>query len=139
MAIKTGDMTMIVVGCAVVAAIVGFILNCFVFPIGYIITHDCGKWICNHNYPMTWESYAIVTSIVFVLLFLIVLISEEATEGKTTSTRSGNQTYYRRTNHTSYRRSTQTSCREDNRTSSSRETDYYDSDLEGAPDYYGFD
>lgn len=128
-------------GCALFSVIIGGILNCFILPIGYMIAHDCGKWICNHSYPMTWESYAIVTGIVFVLLFLIVFISEKATEGTPPPTRSCNQTYYRRTNQTSYRRSNQTSYRSSsNRTySSSRETDYYDSDMEGAPGYNGFD
>lgn len=123
MAIKSSDMTMIVVGCAVVAAIVGGILNCFVLPIGYIITHDCGKWICNHNYPMTWGSYAIVTGIVFLFLLFIAIIGESSSNnGTTTSNRRRNNTYRRR-----------------NYNYSSSETDYYDSDMEGAPGYNGFD
>ena len=123
MAIKSRDMTMIVVGCAVVAAIVGGILNCFVLPIGYIITHDCGKWICNHNYPMTWGSYAIVTGIVFLFLLFIAIIGESSSNnGTTTSNRRRNNTYRRR-----------------NYNYSSRENDYYDSDMEGAPGYNGFD
>lgn len=93
---KKSSMLEIVGGCAIFSAIIGGILNCFVLPIGYIITHDCGKWICNHSYPMTWESYAIVTGIVFIMSILIAFISEKATEGKTIPTRS-NQTYYRST------------------------------------------
>ena len=89
---------------------------------------------------MTWESYAIVTGIVFILLFIIVFISEKATEEINTPTHSSNQTYYKRNNQTSYRRTTPTSYRGSNRTySNSRETDYYDSDMEGAPGYNGFD
>lgn len=122
MAIKSGDMTMIVVGCAIVAAIVGGILNCFVFPIGYIITHDCGKWICDHNYPVTWGSYAIVTGIVFLFLLFIAIIGESSSNNGTTTYRRKSKTYRRR-----------------NYNYSSRETDYYDSDMEGAPGYNGFD
>lgn len=122
MAIKSGDMTMIVVGCAIVAAIVGGILNCFVFPIGYIITHDCGKWICDHNYPVTWGSYAIVTGIVFLFLLFIAIIGESSSNNGTTTYRRKSRTYRRR-----------------NYNYSSRETDYYDSDMEGAPGYNGFD
>ena len=122
MAKKSSDMTMIVVGCAVVAAIVGGILNCFVFPIGYIITHDCGKWICNHNYPVTWGSYAIVTGIVFLFLLFIAIIGENSSNNRTTTYRRKIKTYRKR-----------------NYNYSSRETDYYDSDMEGAPGYNGFD
>lgn len=122
MAIKSRDMTMIVVGCAVVAAIVGGILNCFVLPIGYIITHDCGKWICDHNYPVTWGSYAIVTSVVFLFLLFIAIIGESSSNNGTTTYRRKSKTHRRR-----------------NYNYSSRETDYYDSDMEGAPGYNGFD
>lgn len=123
MAIKSSDVTMIVVGCAVVAAIVGGILNCFVLPIGYIITHDCGKWICNHNYPVTWGSYAIVTGIVFLFLLFIAIIGESSNNNGTTTVSRRRSNKYRRRNY-NY---------------SSRETDYYDSDMEGAPGYNGFD
>ena len=123
MAIKSGDMVMIAVGCAVVAAIVGFILNCLVFPIGYIITHDCGKWICDHNYPVTWGSYAIVTGVVFLLLILIAIIGESSSHNNTTTINRRRSNTYRRTNYNH----------------SSRETDYYDDDMEGAPGYNGFD
>lgn len=120
---KISDVLMIAGGCAVAAAIIGGILNCLVFPIGYIIMHDCGKWICSHSYPMTWESYAIVTGIMFVLLFIIAIIGENASYRKPTSIRRTNQTYKRRSS----------------QTYNSRETDYYDSDMEGAPGYNGFD
>lgn len=120
---KISDVLAIAGGCAITAAIIGGILNCIVFPIGYIIMHDCGKWICCHSYPMTWESYAIVTGIVFVVLFILLLTGENTSFGKTTSIRRTNQAYKRRSS----------------QAYNSRETDYYDSDMEGAPGYNGFD
>ena len=120
---KISDVLAIAGGCAITSAIIGGILNCIVFPIGYIIMHDCGKWICSHSYPMTWESYAIVTGIVFVVLFILLLTGENTSYGKTTSIHRTNQTYKRSSS----------------QTYNSRETDYYDSDMEGAPGYNGFD
>ena len=110
--------------CIIIAAIVGGILNCLILPIGYIFTHDCGKFFCNHSYPMTWGAYAIVTGIVFVPLFLVAIIAENTSDGKSIPPRRSNRTYYRRNNQTH---------------NNSKETDYYDSDMEGAPGYNGFD
>lgn len=117
MKVGFGNTLAIAFGCFVAAAIVGFILNCIVFPIGYLMMHDCGKWICEHKYPMTWGSFAIVSSIVFIILFLIALYAE-----------SSSKTY----TYTPSRRRVR-------KYTNDRETDYYDSDMEGAPDYYGFD
>lgn len=117
MKVRYGDILAIAFGCSIAAAIVGFILNCIVFPIGYLMMHDCGKWICEHQYPMTWASYFIVTATVFILLFIIALLSENYSK-------SGNCSQPRRR---------MRECNDD------KETDYYDSDMEGAPDYYGFE
>lgn len=108
-----------ILGCLIISAIIGAVLNCIILPIGYIFVHDCGKWICSHNYPVTWESYFIVTSLVFVFVGILVTISS-VSENNNTQPR-----YTRRRTHTYY--------------STGRETDYYDSDMEGAPGYYGGD
>lgn len=120
MKVRIGDILAIAIGCAVPSAVIGFILNCIVFPLAYTITHDCGKWICEHHYPMTWGSFGIITGIVFVFSFVIVVYSENS-----------NLTY----TYTKPRRMT----RRKREYVDDRETDYYDSDMEGAPDYYGFD
>ena len=111
-----GDLVAIACGCAIVSAIIGFLLNCVIFPIAYYMTHDCGKWLCGHNYPITWGSYAIVTGIVFLLLFVISYMSENQSGARINHSRI----YYRQS--------------EDD-----LETDYYDSDMEGAPGYNGFE
>lgn len=106
-----------VVACAVASAIVGFLLNCVVFPIGYLMVHDCGRWICEHNYPMTWGSYSIVTGVTFIVLCVIALVAEGAGNASSVgpSRRSGRSH------------------------DGALETDYYDSDMEGAPGYNGFE
>ena len=71
---------------------------------------------------MTWGSYAIVTGIVFLFLLFIAIIGESSSNNGTTTYRRKSKTYRRR-----------------NYNYSSRETDYYDSDMEGAPGYNGFD
>lgn len=62
--------------CAFLSVVIGFILNSIVLPIGYVLVHNCGRFICEHSYPITWKSYFIVTDITFILLFIIALMDE---------------------------------------------------------------
>lgn len=102
------------------AAIVGAILNCLVFPIGYIFVHECEQFLCSHHYPMTWSSFFAITILVYIVLCLIMLLAYAADDGTSTPRRT------RKNKQRSYY-------------DSGRETDYYDSDMEGAPGYFGGD
>lgn len=115
---KKNDIALIVAVSAVVAAIIGFILNCIVFPVGYIMFHSCDKWLCGHHYPVTWLGFFIISGLAFMVLLPLCIYSES----------SSNSTYVRR----APRRSTQ-------RRNNDLETNYYDSDMEGAPGYNGFE
>ncbi len=116
--------------CFCIAFVLGAILNCVVFPIGFIFFHDCGKWICNHEYPMTMESFFIITGIVWGLLFVIAALCEfyfgDSNPFESTSNYNNSCNRITPTHRTSQRSYY-----------SERETDYYDSDMEGAPGYYG--
>ena len=114
---------LVCLGCLLFASILGGILNCIVFPIGFIIFHDCGKWICSHEYPMTWESYFIITGVLWFILSALTAVMELSSGGSNNSNVS-NRTYRP---YSSPRRAY----------NGGRETDYYDSDMEGAPGYYG--
>lgn len=119
--ITAQDVILVGFVCLIVAAILGFVLNCIVFPIGFIFFHDCGKWFCSHEYPMTWESYFIITGVLWLVISALTAVMELSSDSSNTN--SSNRTYRRSSPRRTY--------------SSGLETDYYDSDMEGAPGYYG--
>lgn len=100
------------------------VLNWLVFPIVYLIFHDCGSFICPHTFEQSWFSY-IITLVASLVVFPIVFLSQNSTSVDANNTKTTRRTsaYAKRTTHRA----------ED------LETDYYDEDMEGAPGYYGDD
>lgn len=116
---KIGEILLELFAAAIIALGIGAILNCLVFPIAYFFFHDCGSWFCTHHYDVTWTGYFIISGSLWFLFLLIILLGESSDDG----------TNQRRTRN----------LRRDDKSTSGlgRETDFYDSDMEGAPGYYG--
>lgn len=102
-------------GGGIVCGILALVLNVLVFPIVYLIFHDCGRFICWHMFEMSWTSFLITFCVLFVIMCLLVLLG-----GNTNPPRKNAQPRRQRRTY-------------------GRETDYYDEDMEGAPGYYGED
>ncbi len=60
-------------GCISFSVAASMILNFIIFPLGFIFFHDCGKWICTHEYPMTLGAWMLIFSIVLIFSSLAVI------------------------------------------------------------------
>lgn len=98
------------------AGVLSAVLHCFVFPLVFIMTHDCGRWFCDHNYPFEWSVYWAIFGLAYLFIMIIGIVAE------TSEQQSG-----------PVRRNSGSS----DSFGGGRETDYYDSDMEGSSGYYG--
>ncbi len=119
----TVDKWLYVLVMIVICGVVALMLNWLVFPIVYLIIHDCGRFMCDHYFEFTWTSFLITTAVLFIMLSVLMYLSQKSIDNKQQSPN----------NH----RPTANNKRQGGAGRRPLETDYYDEDMEGAPGYYG--
>lgn len=112
MAKKKSDIIWDIIGILIIALIIALLEQFIFYPIMFYIMHDCGKFFCSCSPEISWTVFS-VCYIGSLFIAIYIYFASDKTPGNRIPRKKN---YY----------------------GGGRETDYFDSDMEGGGGYYGW-